>query len=96
LADVGGGIALDTEQHALSNISLYWMLKEILLSQSPVYFNCNGFDHWHISLAIRQVNSSPPNGQVPPANEDVDGGDSMDDEQDALQPITNELKQSIW
>ena len=97
MADVGGGIASDTEQHALSNISLHWMVKEILLSQAPIYFNHDGFVRWHIPLAIRWANSSSPGGQDPFTNEDQHGGDSIrDDKQDAVQPITDKLKQSTW
>jgi hypothetical protein len=70
------------------------MVKEILLSQSPIYLNHNGFIRWHIPLATRQVNLSLPDGQDSPANEERHEEDSM--REDAVQPITDELKHSTW
>jgi hypothetical protein len=37
--DVGGGHTKDTEQHALSNISLRWMVQEVLNTRSHILFD---------------------------------------------------------
>jgi len=39
MIDVGGGHKKDTEQHSLSNISLRWMVQEILNTSSHILFD---------------------------------------------------------
>ena len=54
--DVGGGHAKDEEQHALSNISLRWMVQEILKTKSHILFDETELAQWGIPVAVlRQV-----------------------------------------
>ncbi|KAI9465065.1 hypothetical protein BJY52DRAFT_762429 [Lactarius psammicola] len=51
-SDVGGGLAKDTEQHALSNISLRWMVREILKTQCHILFDEQALEQWGIPVAM--------------------------------------------
>ncbi|KAI9465062.1 hypothetical protein BJY52DRAFT_1209897 [Lactarius psammicola] len=51
-SDVGGGLAEDTEQHALSNISLRWMVREILKTQCHILFDEQALEQWGIPVAM--------------------------------------------
>lgn len=54
--DVGGGLAKDTDDHALSNISLRWMVNEIVKAQCHILFDEAALDLWNIPIpAIVQV-----------------------------------------
>lgn len=55
-SDVGGGLAMDTKQHALSNISLRWMVREILKTRCHILFDEAALKQWSIPVAmIKQV-----------------------------------------
>ncbi|KAH9977574.1 hypothetical protein BJV74DRAFT_149377 [Russula compacta] len=49
-SDVGGGLAKDTEEYALSNIPLRWMLREIVKAQCGVHFDETALELWHIPI----------------------------------------------
>ncbi|KAN0124133.1 Uncharacterized alpha/beta hydrolase domain (DUF2235) domain containing protein [Lactarius tabidus] len=50
--DVGGGHVKDTEQHALSNISLRWMVREILKTGSHILFDETALNEWSTSMEM--------------------------------------------
>ncbi|KAI0308353.1 hypothetical protein B0F90DRAFT_162350 [Multifurca ochricompacta] len=53
-ADVGGGSVLDSNGHALSNISLRWMIKELLDADCGVLFNLSAFGRWNLDVNLVQ------------------------------------------
>lgn len=53
-SDVGGGHAEDVEQHALSNIPLRWMVREILKTRCHILFDETALNEWSISAEIIQ------------------------------------------
>lgn len=49
-SDVGGGNAKDSDPHALANIPLKWMLKEIIASDTGLIFRRSALARAHIDL----------------------------------------------
>jgi hypothetical protein len=95
-------VALDTDEHTLSNVSLRWMIKEVMLARCPILFDYDEFHQWNIPCTIGQNNdSAAPNGQGTPTNKDGPGDNDEEDEycvvqkQDAVQKITDELKKNL-
>ena len=77
------------------------MIEQIMDSDCPIIFDFDAFDKWHIPRTIGQNNYSlafQPNRQGASASEDGPGGDSAtEDEHDAVQKITDELKRNpLW
>ena len=94
---------MKTEEHALSNISLRWMIEQIMDSDCPIVFDFYAFDKWHIPRTIGQNNYSlafQPNRQGASASEDEPapaGDNATEDKQDAVQKITDELRRTpLW
>jgi uncharacterized protein (DUF2235 family) len=50
--DVGGGDVEDTEQHALSNIPLQWMVREIMKTRCHILFDETALKEWSISAEL--------------------------------------------
>lgn len=48
--DVGGGNAKDSDPHALANIPLKWMLKEIIAADTGLIFRRSALERAHIDL----------------------------------------------
>jgi hypothetical protein len=59
LLDIGGGLAKDTEEHALSNISLRWMVSEIMKAQCDILFDETALDLWNIPIAAIKLAHVP-------------------------------------
>ncbi|KAH9028348.1 hypothetical protein EDB85DRAFT_1970652 [Lactarius pseudohatsudake] len=69
-SDVGGGVAKDSKPHALSNISLRWMVREILKTRCHILFDKAALEQWGIPIAmIKQAERArtPDSGQQTPA-----------------------------
>ncbi|KAH9060461.1 hypothetical protein EDB87DRAFT_1562060 [Lactarius vividus] len=58
-SDVGGGLAKDTKEHALSNISLRWMVREILKTQCHIRFDEAALNQWGIPIAMIKQQAVP-------------------------------------
>jgi len=88
-SDIGGGNWPDNTQHSLSNISLRWMIEQIVLADCNILFNFDAFDRLHIPRTIgQQKYASPAKGDGP--LKDIDN-------QDAVQKITDQLwKNPLW
>ena len=92
-ADVGGGNALNTAQHALANVPLRWMIEQIVRSGTHILFDYDAFARWNIPASIGQ--DTAPQGGDTSARDDANG--EALDAQDAVQPITDKLrKMPLW
>jgi hypothetical protein len=82
-----------TAQHDLANISLRWMVKELVHSGCQIRFRYEHFAWRSVPTTIGQDQPlSPPQG-VPSTSEDVDALNAHD----ALQPITDKLFENpLW
>jgi hypothetical protein len=52
LIDIGGGNGKDSRRHALSNIPLHWMVREILNSGCRIHFDPTALKLWDIPLEM--------------------------------------------
>src|SRR6266702_524354 len=64
--DVGGGHVKDTEQNSLSNISLRWMVREILKTRCHILFDEAALKQWGIPVATikRAVRERTPDSTL--------------------------------
>jgi hypothetical protein len=46
--DIGGGLARDTEEYALSNIPLRWTMREIVKARCHIHFDKTALELWNI------------------------------------------------
>ncbi|KAN0111562.1 Uncharacterized alpha/beta hydrolase domain (DUF2235) domain containing protein [Russula decolorans] len=58
-ADVGGGSVLDKQEHSLSNISLRWMIQELIQADCGVLFDPRAFKRWNLPVDIVRPPPSP-------------------------------------
>ncbi|KAH8989053.1 hypothetical protein EDB92DRAFT_1947605 [Lactarius akahatsu] len=58
-SDVGGGLVKDTEEHALSNIPLRWMVREILKTNCHIHFDEAALNQWGIPVAMIKEQAVP-------------------------------------
>ena len=108
--DVGGGDTKDTEQRALSNISLRWMVKEVLNTRSHILFNetelkqC-GLTHTRESsdstfstLSMSQETPGPPDvPNVSLRKEDTEAATPEPaDTLDAVQCVGDQLRKNLF
>ncbi|KAI0301180.1 hypothetical protein B0F90DRAFT_1668043 [Multifurca ochricompacta] len=82
-SDVGGGHSDDTELYMLSNISLRWMIREIMKTESPVQFDDTAFEQWKTTferapLAREESDATLNNDDPPPGNLKVTSLDEGD------------------
>lgn len=84
--DVGGGSTTDTTVLSLSQITLHWMVREIMASQSGVLFD---------EQALELNNINPTLTPISPV--EVDLPELAEDTADAVQPLYDPLKQMpLW
>ncbi|KAH7340539.1 hypothetical protein B0J17DRAFT_715747 [Rhizoctonia solani] len=57
--DVGGGAVSDTEEYQLSNVSLRWMIRQIISSQCGIKFDAGALKALHISPATVNFGINP-------------------------------------
>ncbi|KEP54693.1 DUF2235 domain protein [Rhizoctonia solani 123E] len=96
--DVGGGAVKDTEEYQLSNISLRWMIRQIISSQCGIKFNAGALKAMHISPATVSFGikapssrySSPSDVKLVSAAQEQEMGDALADVHD------NVLKPAWW
>jgi hypothetical protein len=92
--DIGGGSTPDSEAHSLANISLRWMMQEIVRADCGILFDFDAFAQWGIPIDIgRNLNPSTPNhaggngsGTGGPATE-ISQADGLD----VVQPMHDQL-----
>lgn len=90
--DVGGGNTLNTAPHSLANISLCWMIEQIVQSNTHILFNYDAFPRWNIPTSIGY---HPPEGKGDSTSNNGDVAALY--AEDATQPLTDELlKKPLW
>ncbi|KAG8706645.1 hypothetical protein FRC11_008069, partial [Ceratobasidium sp. 423] len=90
--DVGGGAVKDTDEYQLSNISLRWMIRQIISSQCGIKFDTEALKAMHISPANvsfgmktdRSHYSSPSDVKLVDAAQKQEMGDALAKEHDNL------------
>jgi hypothetical protein len=53
--DVGGGVADDLDEFALSNITLRWMVREVIQAQCGIVFDSTALGRAHIPLTVSNI-----------------------------------------
>ncbi|CAE6482239.1 unnamed protein product [Rhizoctonia solani] len=91
-SDVGGGAMKDTEEYQLSNISLRWMIRQIISSRCGIEFDTKALKAMHISpatvgLTVENYTSSYSS----PVNRA-----KHREEQDALAKLNDSLRNPGW
>ena len=81
--DIGGGCIPDTEHPSLTQIMLWWTVKEIKASQCGIEFDNTALSHHDISTS-------------PDVNEPNSDGYTMQVRLEAIQPIHNSLFPKEW
>ncbi|KAH9979651.1 hypothetical protein BJV74DRAFT_888045 [Russula compacta] len=93
-SDVGGGSARDPAPCALSNISLRWMIEQIVATNCPIHFDRAALPRWNISATI--VPPNYPSGGVSTSKDRGDRDNDSQDPEDVVQSITDQLKKAPW
>lgn len=68
---MGGGQKIDEEKHTLSNVSLRWMIREIVRADCAVLFDPTAFKRWHIPISV--LKPSPPTQRRPKHHPSANG-----------------------
>ncbi|PFH49951.1 hypothetical protein AMATHDRAFT_146421 [Amanita thiersii Skay4041] len=85
-SDVGGGAVLDTDLHSLGNISLRWMVREVMKSQCGILFEQQALSRLNMPLSALPDHLLDRKRSVD--KKSINDGD-------ALQPIHDELKRNV-
>ncbi|CAE6520168.1 unnamed protein product [Rhizoctonia solani] len=95
--DVGGGSVKDTDEHQLSNISLRWMIRQIISSQCGIKFDAAALKAMHISPATVSFGMKPPNSHYSSPS-DVKLVDTAQKQEmgDALAKPHDNLRKLAW
>ncbi|KAG8792628.1 hypothetical protein FRC12_005407 [Ceratobasidium sp. 428] len=96
-SDVGGGEELNTTKYSLSNISLRWMVRQIIISQCGIQFNQNALKEMDIPLPTLSFGRSNLD-TVFHYKPDVEAVNAAKDreQQDAIAPMHDSLKNPLW
>ena len=84
---------LDEEKHALANISLRWMIEEVVRARCQISFDDGALERLGVPLTVKQEEYL-----AAPTNQNGAGGNSDEHHvQDAMQNISDELKKApFW
>lgn len=86
----------DTTRLSLGQITLRWMVKEIIKSQCGIIFDQMALKRNNIDIYTSNFPKEKESVEIKPLVDNVDPGD-FDDSIDAVQPLHDELKQKpIW
>ncbi|EEB98525.1 hypothetical protein MPER_01948, partial [Moniliophthora perniciosa FA553] len=97
--DVGGGAVLNTEPNCLANITLRWMVRQVVDSQCGVQFNSAAMAAFALPLiTIPTVQDPKKPGLVHTRLDDpLDNQNRALDKEDAFMPLHDELKTNpLW
>ncbi|QRW15054.1 choline transport protein [Ceratobasidium sp. AG-Ba] len=96
-SDVGGGEELNTAKYALSNISLRWMVRQIILAQCGIHFNQAALREMDIPLPTLSFGRIDPNAVYSYEPDAAAVKEARErEENDALAPIHDALKNPLW
>ncbi|KAK7037246.1 hypothetical protein VNI00_011237 [Paramarasmius palmivorus] len=98
-SDVGGGAVLNTEEHSLANITLRWMIRQVVDSQCGVQFNSTAMAEFALPIVtIPTVQDPQKPGLVQTRLDDgLDDNERRLDKEDSSMPLDDELKKNpLW
>lgn len=90
--DVGGGSSPDSDVHSLANISLRWMLQEVVRAECSILFDFDAFARWNLPITIGRgpyIPTSQPANQASGSG----SGSNQADALDIVQPMHDQLKE---
>ncbi|QRW27126.1 choline transport protein [Rhizoctonia solani] len=96
-SDVGGGEERNDAEYSLSNISLRWMVRQIILSQCGIQFNNDALREMKIPLpTLRFDKSNPLTLYSSPADSAIIEEAQKQERRDALAPLHDALRNPLW
>ncbi|CAE6520488.1 unnamed protein product [Rhizoctonia solani] len=96
-SDVGGGEDHNDAEHSLSNISLRWMVRQIILSQCGIQFNNDALRDMKIPLPTLSFGKYNPTAHYSsPADAKVIEEAQNRERLDALAPLHDALRNPMW
>ncbi|CAE7233603.1 unnamed protein product [Rhizoctonia solani] len=96
-SDVGGGEERNGAEHSLSNISLRWMVRQIILSQCGIQFNNEALRDMKIPLPTLSFGKVNPTAHYSsPADARVIEEAQNQERRDALAPLHDALRNPLW
>ncbi|QRV86492.1 choline transport protein [Ceratobasidium sp. AG-Ba] len=96
-SDVGGGSLPNKAKYSLSNVSLRWMIRQIILSQCGIQFNQAALKDMDIPLPTLTFGRTDPNAIYSYDPDAAVVKEAREREQfDALAPVHDALKSPLW
>ncbi|CAE6361859.1 unnamed protein product [Rhizoctonia solani] len=96
-SDVGGGEERNDAEYSLSNISLRWMVRQIILSQCGIQFNNEALRDMKIPLPTLSFGKVNPTAHYSSAADAKVIEEAQDQERrDALAPLHDALRNPFW
>jgi hypothetical protein len=78
--DVGGGAVTNQTQHSLANITLQWMVREVIASECGILFDNAALARYHIPPNVGPLLQEIQNTPAEPEFDPVDAVQPLDDE----------------
>ncbi|KAH9080201.1 hypothetical protein EDB83DRAFT_2503382 [Lactarius deliciosus] len=95
-SDVGGGHVKDTKEHALSNIPLRWMVREILKTNCHILFDEAALEQWGVPVAMIKQQAVPERTRET-SDSTLYVEPSRFDAEDAVEKMGDQLKKNrFW
>lgn len=96
-SDVGGGEDRNDAEHSLSNISLRWMVRQIILTQCGIQFNNDALRDMKIPLPTLSFGKLDPTGHFSSSADAKAIEEAQNRERrDALAPLHDALRNPMW
>ncbi|CAE6409883.1 putative protein YEL023C [Rhizoctonia solani AG-1 IB] len=96
-SDVGGGEEHNDAAHSLSNVSLRWMVRQIVLSQCGIQFNNDALREMKIPFpTLRFDKNNPLTLYSSPGDATAIEEAQKQERMDALAPLHNALRNPFW
>ncbi|CAE6482247.1 unnamed protein product [Rhizoctonia solani] len=95
--DVGGGAVSDTEEYQLSNVSLRWIIRQIISSQCGIKFDAGALKALHISPATVSFGMNPSDSRYSsPSDVNLVSAAQKQEMGDALAKIHDNVLKPAW
>ncbi|CUA77721.1 putative protein YEL023C [Saccharomyces cerevisiae S288c] [Rhizoctonia solani] len=96
-SDVGGGAVSDSEEYQLSNISLRWMIRQIISSQCGIKFDAGALKTMHISPATVSFGMKTPSSHYSsPSDVKLVSAAQKQEMGDALAKLHDNVLKPAW